>query len=235
MNGFGARGGPAPVGPGAVLGVDRGAFDHYGVLMSPGKVIHYTGAGSDTSGDIRIRETSADLFLRDADGFWTMAFPTGADARHALEARFDGIIQPLMPKLRGTLGAIASAGLMAARDLAVRAILNDYHVFSGAEICRRARSRLGEDRYSLAMRNCEHFAIWCATGMSTSQQVESLLYGGAELVSALIAGTAGEELRKAVDRDCREALGGAGLFRKSVLLPPEALAAGRDRPRDSQY
>lgn len=46
--------------------------------------------------------------------------------------------------------------------------------YAPAEIIRRARSRLGENRYRLLTNNCEHFCEWCARGQSRSAQVESL-------------------------------------------------------------
>ncbi|NJL02721.1 MAG: NC domain-containing protein [Spirulinaceae cyanobacterium RM2_2_10] len=39
----------------------------------------------------------------------------------------------------------------------------------------RAESRLGERRYNLLFNNCEHFATWCKTGISSSQQVNDFL------------------------------------------------------------
>ncbi|MEW7857408.1 lecithin retinol acyltransferase family protein [Pseudomonas chlororaphis] len=45
--------------------------------------------------------------------------------------------------------------------------------FRGPEICRRARSRLGEDQYNLVFNNCEHFANWCATDRHTSEQIDA--------------------------------------------------------------
>lgn len=44
-----------------------------------------------------------------------------------------------------------------------------------AEIVRRARSRLGEDRYRFLSNNCEHFSEWCVNGEHRSPQVERLL------------------------------------------------------------
>lgn len=44
--------------------------------------------------------------------------------------------------------------------------------FSPEEIVARARSRLGENRYRLTTNNCEHFAEWCLSGESRSEQVE---------------------------------------------------------------
>ena len=36
--------------------------------------------------------------------------------------------------------------------------------FDGEEVIRRARSRLGEDRYRVLTNNCEHFCEWCVRG-----------------------------------------------------------------------
>ena len=47
--------------------------------------------------------------------------------------------------------------------------------FDRAEIVRRARSRVGEDRYRILQNNCEHFCEWCVHGESRSYQVERLL------------------------------------------------------------
>jgi Lecithin retinol acyltransferase len=43
------------------------------------------------------------------------------------------------------------------------------------QIVRRARSRLGENRYRLFSNNCEHFSEWCVNGEHRSPQVERLL------------------------------------------------------------
>lgn len=42
-------------------------------------------------------------------------------------------------------------------------------------VVRRAESRLGERKYNLLFNNCEHFATWCKTGVSHSQQVVDFL------------------------------------------------------------
>jgi Lecithin retinol acyltransferase len=43
------------------------------------------------------------------------------------------------------------------------------------EVIRRARARLGEDRYHLLDNNCEHLVEWCLHGVARSFQVESAL------------------------------------------------------------
>ena len=47
--------------------------------------------------------------------------------------------------------------------------------FDCHEVIRRARSRLGENRYRLLRNNCEHFCEWCVQGVSRSLQVERAL------------------------------------------------------------
>lgn len=42
-------------------------------------------------------------------------------------------------------------------------------------VIRRAESRLGERQYNLIFNNCEHFANWCKTGKSESQQVKDFI------------------------------------------------------------
>ncbi len=44
--------------------------------------------------------------------------------------------------------------------------------FEVTEIVRRARSRLGENRYRLLSNNCEHFSEWAQFGLSRSTQVD---------------------------------------------------------------
>ena len=44
--------------------------------------------------------------------------------------------------------------------------------FDLATVVERARSKLGEKKYSPFINNCEHFAMWCKTGESSSDQVK---------------------------------------------------------------
>jgi hypothetical protein len=47
--------------------------------------------------------------------------------------------------------------------------------FDPDEVIRRARSRVGEDRYDLLTNNCEHFCQWCLRAEHRSYQVEEWL------------------------------------------------------------
>ena len=57
--------------------------------------------------------------------------------------------------------------------------------FDCGEVIRRARSRLGENRYGLVRNNCEHFCEWCVQGVSRSLQVERVLKLPRGLANAL--------------------------------------------------
>ena len=59
------------------------------------------------------------------------------------------------------------------RDIWVRA--HGEPRFDGTEVTRRARSRLGENRYRIFSNNCEHFCEWCLRDEHRSDQVENLL------------------------------------------------------------
>lgn len=61
----------------------------------------------------------------------------------------------------------------------------------------RAESRLGEQRYNLLFNNCEHFATWCKTGISQSQQVQDWM--------PLLAQLKTEELEQPVQTALRTA------------------------------
>ena len=49
--------------------------------------------------------------------------------------------------------------------------LHSHTLYSPEDTVRRARSRIGERQYNLVTNNCEHFAVWCKTGLSESFQV----------------------------------------------------------------
>ncbi len=50
-----------------------------------------------------------------------------------------------------------------------------YHIYSPEKTIERAKSRLGEGSYNLLINNCEHFAIWCKTGIQESYQVKGFI------------------------------------------------------------
>jgi hypothetical protein len=72
---------------------------------------------------------------------------------------------------RGPVAEVTLEGFAAGHPVSVFA---DASVrYTGAEVVRRARSRLGENRYRLLTNNCEHFCTWCLAGVSRSEQVRA--------------------------------------------------------------
>ena len=54
-------------------------------------------------------------------------------------------------------------------------------------VVRRAESRVGDRDYDVFANNCEHFAVWCKTGVHQSTQVDSLRNATKSVPRALAA------------------------------------------------
>ncbi|CAG9166055.1 hypothetical protein LMG23992_00676 [Cupriavidus laharis] len=80
--------------------------------------------------------------------------------------------------------------------------------YFGAEVVRRAASRLGEDDYRLLTNNCEHFCTWCLSGESRSRQVEALLSRPWRAAQAIISILLGMHRQPACEQQA--GFGGAG-------------------------
>jgi hypothetical protein len=74
---------------------------------------------------------------------------------------------------RGPVEEISIADFAAGHAIWIKP--SPFPKYSGQEAVRRARSRLGENRYRLLTNNCEHFCSWCVYGESFSEQVEECL------------------------------------------------------------
>ncbi|ALE58158.1 lecithin retinol acyltransferase family protein [Paraburkholderia sp. SIMBA_055] len=74
---------------------------------------------------------------------------------------------------RGPVEEVELDRFAAGHPLTIRATLGARYL--GEEAVRRARSRLGENRYRLLTNNCEHFCAWVLLGESRSEQVHCSL------------------------------------------------------------
>ena len=63
-------------------------------------------------------------------------------------------------------------------------------LFPAEEAVRRARMRVGENRYQLLRNNCEHFCEWCLYGEPRSFQIECLSHFERVLVVMILAAAA---------------------------------------------
>ncbi len=131
--------------PGDVIGVSRILYEHYGVYIGEGKVIHYHMKNSEIK--LTVQETDIEEFLGGASTFFILD----------CEYRQPHKSAPI--KYREA-----------------EEIFSKVKVFSPEDTIKRAKNKIGEGEYNLFLNNCEHFAIWCKTGIRQSHQIEELLW-----------------------------------------------------------
>jgi len=73
---------------------------------------------------------------------------------------------------RGPVEEVSIAQFAQGREIRIR--LQESRHFDREEVIRRARLRLGENRYHPLTNNCEHFCEWCVCGEPRSYQVDEL-------------------------------------------------------------
>ena len=144
---------------GDVIKVNRGAYDHYGVYAlnnnDEPSVIHYTGATGPADFNGMVRETSLKEFLNGAKYFTVCSFPEDINELNN--------------------NKLNNSPLYLVWQEVKKSLRKDYHLYSGSETVARARSQLGKTGYNLICNNCEHFAVWCRTGVKESSQVNNII------------------------------------------------------------
>ena len=141
---------------GDVIGVHRigGVYDHYGIYTGMGKVIHFSNEGSDFGSDICVRRATLSQFKNGASNVFVIDF----------EAYRDYVENPELFDFGGLL------------KLAIDSFFgNEITIYSPEETVKRAESQLGKGKYNLVFNNCEHFAVWCKTGVHESSQVQRFI------------------------------------------------------------
>lgn len=133
---------------GDIIGVSRGAYEHYAVYAGDRRVIHYAGDSSDFKERVSIRETPFEEFQKDSSEYFVLSFEGRYPVKIHSSTKFisGGYFDCCNIKWRGK--------------------------YSPEETLKRAYSRIGETRYSVINNNCEHFALWCKTGNAQSTQVK---------------------------------------------------------------
>lgn len=129
-------------------------YDHYGVYVGDDHVIHFSDHGRP---EAEIIETSLKTFVADSGGFTIRYFPDSAEGLEALVHLYER---------KHGIGSMLN-----------RLNIANYHLFSPQETIARAKGELGQHAgdYKLARKNCEHFAVWCKTGIEHSSQVDAVL------------------------------------------------------------
>lgn len=159
---------------GDVICVHRlaGMYDHYGVYEDDEHVYEYNLNKKNARIDIHV--VTLEEFSDKRNGYSVLNFP-----------EFNGVpdkidISTLKKNfLGGHLSVIDDDNMnkLVKMIAGLRNSDSEYHLYSPEETIKRAKSKLGEHEYSLFFNNCEHYAIWCKTGLSKSHQIEGLLSG----------------------------------------------------------
>lgn len=158
-----------PLLPGDVLAASRkaGLYQHFAIYIGNQRVIHYAAENGDFSGRITIHEAPYEEFRGDSTFIYILDFPDNSGR----------------PTHRGQSSVLHKPTEAPFFDLIRR---TKYHLYSPEETISRAKSRLGEEKYGLPFNNCEHFAIWCKTGVHESHQVNEWLTRLAKLAQRYI-------------------------------------------------
>ena len=148
--------------PGDIVGVARKKalkmYEHYAIYIGNGQVVHYAGEEKDFSGRVLVRKSSLKSFLREDNDYFVLFFHEDYTMPRKIQVRTSFNLEDIGYDriVAGPKG-------------------KNVKIYSPEETVNRALSRLGEGNYNLLSNNCEHFAIWCKTGISESYQVQRTL------------------------------------------------------------
>ena len=166
--------------PGDIIYANRIVYKHYGVYVDKNTVIHY--ATDDDSFDSErayVHRTTPKNFAK-GDAVYRLNFPDNPDDWESTlaalkEVDFSPVMLSGVRKPDITIGEIARGLYEIGNFLFGKDNDEKPRLYSPQETIKRAESRLGECDYNLLFDNCEHFALWCKTGLSRSTQIENFI------------------------------------------------------------
>lgn len=144
-------------------------YKHFGIYSGNEKVIHYTKDNSEDCCDGIIRETSLRRFLNGDRNLYVCDFDNLG--KRIRERKVD-----LPTTASGISNVPISLGIALFKRM-WESIFGEAEgkLYSPQETVQRARDHIGDRQYDFFLNNCEHFAIWCKTGISKSEQIDEFL------------------------------------------------------------
>lgn len=145
---------------GDIIGVIRTfcgvTYEHYGIYIGNEEVIHFT----KSQGKNTIIKTSMKRFMEN-NKYNNMYFILDC------EPNIDYIEYPSINKYinQGPRGFGSPIPAIIRKPI---------EIYSPDETVSRAKQYIGEQGYNLIIKNCEHFVIWCKTGLKYSYQVDKM-------------------------------------------------------------
>lgn len=147
-----------------VIYVERAGYRHFGVFSGNNNVIHYVRANEDPLDGV-IKETSMQNFMGNDKNLHVCY--CNDYGKRVSEFHYDNFNIPQKTNDFHRLKMAYEIYSFTKNDTV--------KLYSPMETVARARSKLGERGYNLLLDNCEHFAVWCKTGLCQSEQVEKFL------------------------------------------------------------
>ena len=148
-----------------VIYVDRSlGYRHFGVFSGNNNVIHYVKSNENPLDGV-VSETTLQKFMGDDKNIHVCYF--NDRGKRISEFHYDNFNAPLQKSELNWLTMAYEFYSYVKSD--------EVKLYSPRETVARARSKIGEHGYNLLLDNCEHFAVWCKTGLYKSEQVEKFL------------------------------------------------------------
>ena len=151
---------------GDVICVKKPGYYHFGVYINDGRVIHFAPRGEfdslpDAMKNAVIHETTLKKFLGSGHQLFVCDFTKNYSEPSKRRVKYTLPTESVIGDRYGDI-------LRPVKEF-------QYKLYSPSETVERALSKMGQTKYNLALNNCEHFAIWCKTGIKESHQVNKLL------------------------------------------------------------
>lgn len=170
---------------GDIIGVCRGyVYDHYGVYENDNSVIEFADGEKDMGNPI-IRQTTLSKFIGSSKKCFVLVFPSsyGIPGKIYFSPNVPISERSKSGVFKNIKAFIKSINLDAEKYLDYidegMNTFENYHFYTPTETIARAKKYIGKnsfgdtnDSYALHRNNCEHFAIWCKTGLRQSLQAE---------------------------------------------------------------
>ena len=99
---------------------------------------------------------------------------------HAIDIGNGKVIQYRGEIIRGKDPTQSTVGINSASEFLryagsdLEVVQYSEEIFTSDEVIKRAKNRLGENRYNIFFNNCEHFCYWCKTGRSKCIQLNTI-------------------------------------------------------------
>lgn len=147
--------------PGTKIKILGKIYEHYGIYVSDGKVVHFSSKGEEgncetSAENASIREASLNDFLDGSKDYFVLHF----DKERKVPSKIQAKTNFNLYDVNFTYYDFSSC--------------KNLTLFTPEETVKRAYSEIGKKGYNLLVNNCEHFAIWCKTGKRESYQVKNL-------------------------------------------------------------